>query len=122
MFAQLSWKRVAGDVEDDCFILICVQEAPAATYEFSTDDQAQRAEICRRTKDGVSCIKLQGNSKKMFETMQVRLILLSPTSLSLARYDEDNSNCMEQGLGFFCALPADPEKTHMECKPLMPPK
>ncbi|KZT56752.1 hypothetical protein CALCODRAFT_509291 [Calocera cornea HHB12733] len=72
-----------------------VQEKPGATYEFSSDDETRKAEICRRTSDGVSCIKIEGTSKKLFETMQ--------------------------GLGFFCALPADPKRTHMECKPLMPP-
>ncbi|EJT98314.1 hypothetical protein DACRYDRAFT_24385 [Dacryopinax primogenitus] len=73
-----------------------VQQVPNAMYEFSSDDQSQSAEICRRTSSGVSCIKVDGTSKKLFETMQ--------------------------SMGFFCALPADPGKTYMECKPLMPPK
>ncbi|KZO99284.1 hypothetical protein CALVIDRAFT_376699 [Calocera viscosa TUFC12733] len=102
-FGSSRTKQEANDREKDKStqtIRDFVKEKPGATYEFSSDDQTRRAEICRRTPDGVSCIKIEGTYKKLFETMQ--------------------------GMGFFCALPvitADPGKRQaMECKPLMPPK
>ncbi|RSH93911.1 hypothetical protein EHS25_006563 [Saitozyma podzolica] len=69
-----------------------VREAPSAKYTF--DSRANRedpdAELCRYNPDGGrSCIKLAMHSAALFKSMQA--------------------------LGFYCALPAEPTRTHMEC-------
>ncbi|ORY29949.1 hypothetical protein BCR39DRAFT_530247 [Naematelia encephala] len=74
-----------------------VREAPNAKYTFdsraSLDRDAPDAELCRFTPDGGrSCIKLSMHSAALFKSMQ--------------------------GLGFYCALPAEPHRTDMECNRL----
>ncbi|KAM3582083.1 hypothetical protein VKS41_005513 [Umbelopsis sp. WA50703] len=64
-----------------------VQQAPAAYYNIDQDKQR----ICRQLPNGQEkCVELNLEATQMFSQMQK--------------------------LGFFCALPMDPKKTHMECK------
>ncbi|EIE88174.1 hypothetical protein G6F46_009980 [Rhizopus delemar] len=64
-----------------------VKEAPGNEY---TIDQKEQ-ELCRQNLNGQGeCIKLNLEYTQMFSEMQ--------------------------NLGFFCALPMDPTKTHMECR------
>ncbi|WVR05430.1 hypothetical protein IAU60_002445 [Kwoniella sp. DSM 27419] len=69
-----------------------VQEAPNARYTFDSrrNADAEDTELCRITpQGGKSCIKLAIASAALFKSMQ--------------------------SLGFYCALPAEPTRTHMEC-------
>ncbi|KAI0035746.1 hypothetical protein K488DRAFT_42701, partial [Vararia minispora EC-137] len=62
-------------------------------YTFDSERDAPQSELCRKgTTEGRECILLQMHSKKLFEAMQAQ--------------------------GFFCALPMDPSRTHMECEPI----
>ncbi|RUS20702.1 hypothetical protein BC937DRAFT_94553 [Endogone sp. FLAS-F59071] len=64
-----------------------VQEMPGAPYNI---DQ-YNSMVCRRLQNGnESCVRLKLEFVEMFDEMQK--------------------------LGFFCALPTDPKKTHMECQ------
>ncbi|KAI0928837.1 hypothetical protein AcW2_004712 [Taiwanofungus camphoratus] len=66
-----------------------ISEDPDSQYTFESERDVPRSEICREGKDkGPKCITLQMHSTKMFAAMQ----------------------------GFFCALPSDPTRTHMECR------
>ncbi|KAI5827944.1 hypothetical protein K523DRAFT_277834 [Schizophyllum commune Tattone D] len=65
-----------------------VGQDPNAMYTFDAPAGVPRAELCR----GKNCVTLDLYSTKMFECMQK--------------------------LGFYCALPMDPGRTHMECRPL----
>ncbi|KAL1746082.1 hypothetical protein HDZ31DRAFT_62534 [Schizophyllum fasciatum] len=65
-----------------------VGQDPNATYTFDAPPDVPRAELCR----GKHCVTLDLYSTKMFECMQK--------------------------LGFYCALPMEPGRTHMECRPL----
>ncbi|KAL1947715.1 hypothetical protein VTO73DRAFT_13439 [Trametes versicolor] len=68
-----------------------IAEDPNSTYTFDGERDAPRSEICREGKEkGRKCIEMEMYSTKLFQAMQ------------------------EQG--FFCALPMDPTRTHMECK------
>ncbi|WWC69206.1 uncharacterized protein I206_103143 [Kwoniella pini CBS 10737] len=70
-----------------------VKEAPDARYTFDSRRNADAidAELCRVTpQGGRSCIKLALASASLFKSMQ--------------------------SLGFYCALPAEPTRTHMECQ------
>jgi len=74
-----------------------VEASPSTLYTFDSERDAPESEICRHALQSgkpvsKECIKLQMESKKMFESMQE--------------------------LGFFCALPMDPGQTHMECRRL----
>ncbi|VDC00871.1 unnamed protein product [Peniophora sp. CBMAI 1063] len=70
-----------------------VQKAPSARYTFDSERDAPQSELCREEKGKPNeCIILQMHSKKLFEAMQSQ--------------------------GFFCALPIDPTRTHMECQPI----
>ncbi|TFK29775.1 hypothetical protein FA15DRAFT_177881 [Coprinopsis marcescibilis] len=70
-----------------------ISRDPNGRYTFSSERDSKTTEICNgRKEDLADCIMLQMNARRLFESMQ------------------------EQG--FFCALPSDPEQTHMECKPL----
>ncbi|THV07892.1 hypothetical protein K435DRAFT_772242 [Dendrothele bispora CBS 962.96] len=73
-----------------------ISRDPASQYTFDSERNAPQSEICRDNPNSRECITLQMNSKKLFETMQ--------------------------NLGFFCALPIDPDKTYMECKPAALPR
>lgn len=71
-----------------------VKKAPSAKYTFDSERDAPEAELCRQPNGELSkeCIVIHMNSKRLFEAMQ--------------------------DLGFFCALPLNPGKTHMECVPI----
>ncbi|KAK7440192.1 hypothetical protein VKT23_017135 [Stygiomarasmius scandens] len=69
---------------------------PASQYTFDSERGASQSEICRDNPNSRECITLQMNSKRLFETMQ--------------------------SLGFFCALPIEPGKTYMQCKPAALPR
>ncbi|KAF9792850.1 hypothetical protein BJ322DRAFT_79945 [Thelephora terrestris] len=70
-----------------------VEKTPQSKFTFDSERDSQESEICRKLgKDSKECITLRMNSKRLFESMQ--------------------------GLGFFCALPMDPSRTHMECIPV----
>ncbi|TYJ56707.1 hypothetical protein B9479_002638 [Cryptococcus floricola] len=72
-----------------------VSESPAGTYIFDSrknDDKAD-TELCRLNPNGGrSCVKVAMHSAALFKSMQA--------------------------LGFYCALPAEPTRTHMECNHL----
>ncbi|GBE82356.1 hypothetical protein BKA93DRAFT_724475 [Sparassis latifolia] len=68
-----------------------IAEDPDSRYTFHSERDASQSEICREGKDKErKCIMLEMYSTKMFEAMQAQ--------------------------GFFCALPMDPSRTHMECR------
>jgi len=70
-----------------------IAKAPANQYTFDSEKDSPRSEICRVLgKNSKECMILQMNSKKLFEAMQDH--------------------------GFFCTLPLDPARTHMECIPI----
>ncbi|KZT43963.1 hypothetical protein SISSUDRAFT_1039218 [Sistotremastrum suecicum HHB10207 ss-3] len=71
-----------------------IKASPQSRYTFDSERDAPESELCREPGKGLSkeCIILQMESKKLFESMQ--------------------------NMGFFCALPIDPGKTHMECTPI----
>ncbi|KAJ7702336.1 hypothetical protein B0H17DRAFT_1194832 [Mycena rosella] len=77
-----------------------IERAPKSQYTFDSERGAPTSEICRSPPDADpsspsastttrDCITLQMHSTRLFAAMQ--------------------------NLGFFCALPMDPERTHMEC-------
>ncbi|KAJ7184247.1 hypothetical protein C8R46DRAFT_1063410 [Mycena filopes] len=71
------------------------QRAPMSRYTFDSERGAAQSEICREPEGSNrarECITIQMQSKRLFEAMQ--------------------------NLGFFCALPMDPKRTHMECTPI----
>ncbi|KAF7778856.1 hypothetical protein Agabi119p4_3201 [Agaricus bisporus var. burnettii] len=65
---------------------------PKARYTFDSEKDSPESQICRQGPQSEECITLKMNSKQLFKAMQDH--------------------------GFFCALPFNPDKTHMECKPL----
>ncbi|KAF8078114.1 hypothetical protein FPV67DRAFT_35489 [Lyophyllum atratum] len=66
---------------------------PQAKYTFDSERNSPQSEICRKgAPEEADCITLQMNSKRLFEAMQ--------------------------NLGFFCALPINPERTYIECRPM----
>ncbi|KAF8968398.1 hypothetical protein BDZ97DRAFT_1655075, partial [Flammula alnicola] len=68
---------------------------PNRQYTFDSERGSEESELCREGgHKGRECITLQMNAKRLFEAMQAG----------------------EQG--FFCALPMDPGRTYMSCKPL----
>ncbi|KAJ7043212.1 hypothetical protein C8F04DRAFT_1390048 [Mycena alexandri] len=71
-----------------------IARAPASRYTFDSERGAPESSICREEGSNLSreCIVLQMQSKRLFEAMQ--------------------------NLGFFCALPMDPNRTYMECTPI----
>jgi len=68
-----------------------VSEDPNSKYTFnSVERDAKECEMCREGGQlSRKCIKIQMHSTKMFEAMQKQ--------------------------GFFCVLPMDPARTHIEC-------
>ncbi|KAG6832697.1 hypothetical protein H0H92_012269 [Tricholoma furcatifolium] len=68
---------------------------PSADYTFDSEKDSRESEICRHGTPGRHCTTLQMNSQRLFQAMQ--------------------------DLGFFCALPRDPKRTHMECRPMPKP-
>ncbi|KII88701.1 hypothetical protein PLICRDRAFT_41912 [Plicaturopsis crispa FD-325 SS-3] len=82
-------KKDEADAVLDSFIA----RDPQTRYTFDSERGAPESEICREGgKLGKECIKLQMQSKRLFEAMQAR--------------------------GFFCSLPMDPSRTYMDCKPM----
>ncbi|KAG5716292.1 hypothetical protein E4T56_gene10627 [Termitomyces sp. T112] len=69
-----------------------VAHNPAAEYAFDGERDTQVSEICRKGASPKDCITLQMNSRDLFKAMQ--------------------------DLGFFCSVPIDPERTHINCKPM----
>jgi len=70
-----------------------VNHNPNMRYTFDSERDSPISELCREEGPrGRECITMQMNSKRLFEAMQT--------------------------LGFFCALPIEPGRTYMECKPL----
>ncbi|KAJ6618347.1 hypothetical protein B0H10DRAFT_1795760 [Mycena sp. CBHHK59/15] len=72
-----------------------IARAPQSRYTFDSERDAPQSEICRVQDDPkarAECIVLQMHSKRLFEAMQ--------------------------NLGFFCAMPMDPQRTYMECTPI----
>lgn len=65
---------------------------PKGQYTFDSERDSPQSRICRNTSNGQECVTLELEAKQMFSEMQA--------------------------LGFFCALPNDPAKTFMLCKPL----
>ena len=60
-----------------------------AKYTFDGERGQPQSKICRESRNARECIKLHMYSTRMFEIMQKR--------------------------GFYCALPMDPNRTHMVC-------
>ncbi|KAL0947380.1 hypothetical protein HGRIS_013496 [Hohenbuehelia grisea] len=88
MFDKKDTEKGADQVLKD-FIAI----DPNTRYTFDSERDAPQSEICRQGgPKGKECIILQMHSKRLFEAMQNH--------------------------GFFCALPMDPTRTHMECTPI----
>ncbi|KAF8911131.1 hypothetical protein CPB84DRAFT_1763394 [Gymnopilus junonius] len=70
-----------------------ITQKPQSQYTFDSERDSSASEICRNDgQENHDCITLQMNAKKLFESMQ--------------------------NLGFFCAMPIDPARTYMACKPL----
>ncbi|TBU32367.1 hypothetical protein BD311DRAFT_785871 [Dichomitus squalens] len=70
-----------------------ITEDPDFAYTFDSERDAPQSELCREGKDkGRECIMLQMHSTRLFQAMQDQ--------------------------GFYCALPMDPTRTHIECKRL----
>jgi len=70
-----------------------VEKTPGNKFTFDSERDSSESEICREIgRDERECMTLRMDSKRLFECMQ--------------------------NLGFFCALPLDPERTHMECTPM----
>jgi len=72
-----------------------IKHDPNGHYTFDSERDSPQSELCREGgSKGRDCITIQMNSKRLFEAMQE--------------------------LGFFCALPMDPSRTDIKCKPLIP--
>lgn len=69
-----------------------VKVDPTARYTFDSERDVPESEICREGKESRKCIKLHMYSTQMFQAMQDQ--------------------------GFYCALPMDPGRTHIECIPM----
>jgi len=70
-----------------------LSKSPQSKYTFDSERDAQEAKLCREAGErGRECIMIHMHSTKLFEAMQAN--------------------------GFFCALPIDPARTHIECTPL----
>jgi len=84
-------KPMPTDIKEEKKVLESfIAKNPNARYTFDSERGAPQSEICREEgPKGRECIMLQMYSTQLFEAMQ------------------DN--------GFFCALPMDPTRTHMEC-------
>ncbi|TEB35969.1 hypothetical protein FA13DRAFT_1209860 [Coprinellus micaceus] len=66
---------------------------PKGPYAFDSERDAKVSELCRGSgMNEKDCIKLQMSSRRLFKAMQDQ--------------------------GFYCALPMEPGRTHMVCKPL----
>ncbi|KAJ7197179.1 hypothetical protein GGX14DRAFT_471720 [Mycena pura] len=82
--------KKAPSADADDVLKSFIARASSSRYTFSSERDAPQSEICREDAQNTrECLVLQMHSKRLFEAMQ--------------------------NLGFFCALPMDPERTHMEC-------
>ncbi|RDB20976.1 hypothetical protein Hypma_011440 [Hypsizygus marmoreus] len=92
MFAQA--KTGAAPKDASSILKAFIAHDPQAEYTFDSERNSPQSEICRKAGPGREreCIDLQMNSKRLFQAMQ--------------------------DLGFFCALPIDPGRTYMECRPM----
>ncbi|KAH9951302.1 hypothetical protein B0H21DRAFT_275728 [Amylocystis lapponica] len=86
-----------------------IAEDPDSRYTFHSERNATESELCREGKEkSRKCIMLHMQATKMFATMQV-----CSSAVELAVPCQSRRG---QAQGFFCALPLDPTRTHMECK------
>ncbi|KAI0312468.1 hypothetical protein OF83DRAFT_1067136 [Amylostereum chailletii] len=70
-----------------------IAQDPSSRYTFDSERGASESELCREGKErSRECITLKMQSTQLFQAMQNQ--------------------------GFFCALPMDPTRTHMECTPI----
>ncbi|KAJ7273222.1 hypothetical protein C8J57DRAFT_1317188 [Mycena rebaudengoi] len=69
-----------------------IARAPKSRYTFDSERDAPTSKLCREDAPTRECIVLQMHSKRLFEAMQ--------------------------NLGFFCAMPMDPQRTYMDCTPI----
>ncbi|KAI0646931.1 hypothetical protein C8Q79DRAFT_595412 [Trametes meyenii] len=68
-----------------------IAEDPNSVYTFDGERGAPRSQLCREGKEkSRKCIEMEMYSTQLFQAMQDQ--------------------------GFYCALPMDPARTHMECK------
>ncbi|KIM49429.1 hypothetical protein M413DRAFT_438609, partial [Hebeloma cylindrosporum] len=69
-----------------------IKHNPNTQYTFDSERGSSESELCREGgRKGRECITLKMTSKELFEAMQ--------------------------SYGFFCALPMEPGRTYMSCKP-----
>ncbi|CAG7854010.1 SubName: Full=Uncharacterized protein {ECO:0000313/EMBL:CCA73265.1} [Serendipita indica DSM 11827] len=89
---QNKTEQRASNPEEDLKAFIA--KAPTAKYTFDSERGAPESELCRQPDGNVSkeCRMIHMKSTRLFEAMQ--------------------------NLGFYCALPLNPGKTHMECIPM----
>ncbi|KAF4614757.1 hypothetical protein D9613_003257 [Agrocybe pediades] len=85
-------KRTRDESGVDRALFQFINDDPNKEYAFSSERGSSVSEICRETGDNRDCVQLQMNAKRLFEAMQDQ--------------------------GFFCALPSDPNRTYMKCRPL----
>ncbi|KAJ7756885.1 hypothetical protein DFH07DRAFT_476885 [Mycena maculata] len=96
-------KSSGSEADADALLKAFVGRAPTSEYTFDSERDAPQSELCRAPNNATSggvkgdapgrdCIILQMQSKRLFEAMQ--------------------------DMGFFCAMPMDPSRTHMECTPI----
>ncbi|KAF9072930.1 hypothetical protein BDP27DRAFT_370965 [Rhodocollybia butyracea] len=90
MFSDKVKANEGGDAKETLQQFVSLR--PNGQYTFDSERGASQSEICRDDPNNHECIKVRMNSKQMFEAMQ--------------------------SLGFYCALPIEPGKTYMECRPL----
>ncbi|GLB35117.1 hypothetical protein LshimejAT787_0206820 [Lyophyllum shimeji] len=86
--------KSSDERKDDKSVLEAfIARDPQGKYTFDSERNSGQSRICRKgAADGRDCITLQMDSKQLNEAMQ--------------------------DLGFFCALPVNPERTYMECRPM----
>ncbi|KAK2467042.1 hypothetical protein APHAL10511_001300 [Amanita phalloides] len=70
-----------------------ISQDPQANYTFDSERGSSKSELCRETGPrSRECITLQMQSTRLFQAMQAQ--------------------------NFFCALPMEPGRTYLQCKPL----
>ncbi|KJA20264.1 hypothetical protein HYPSUDRAFT_43408 [Hypholoma sublateritium FD-334 SS-4] len=76
--------------QTDDILKAFIKHQPKQEYTFESDRGSSKSELCRD--GGRECIDLQMDAKHLFQAMQDQ--------------------------GFFCALPIEPGRTYMKCRPL----
>ncbi|KAF7789529.1 hypothetical protein EIP86_000475 [Pleurotus ostreatoroseus] len=90
-----------------------VSEDPQSRYTFDSERGAPESEICREgDKLSRKCIKV--NSNAFDEVIPNYAGML----FDMDFIESINFIQHQQDLGFFCALPMDPSRTYIECKPI----